>query len=52
MGGITHEPVEDYLYSILPPRDEVLAEMEAEAAAKKVPIVGPAVGTTYCSSWR
>jgi caffeoyl-CoA O-methyltransferase len=44
MGGITHEPVEDYLYSILPPRDEVLAEMEAEAAAKKVPIVGPAVG--------
>ena len=43
MGGITVEHVEDYLYSMLPPRDEVLAEMEAEAAAKKVPIVGPAV---------
>jgi caffeoyl-CoA O-methyltransferase len=44
MGGITTEPVEDYLYSMLPARDEVLAEMEAEAAANKVPIVGPAVG--------
>src|SRR5437867_1991535 len=44
MGGITVPPVEDYLYSMLPPRDEVLSEMEAEAAAKKVPIVGPAVG--------
>jgi caffeoyl-CoA O-methyltransferase len=44
MGGITSEPVEDYLYAMLPERDEVLAEMEAEAAAKKVPIVGPAVG--------
>ena len=37
-------PVEDYLYSMLPPRDEVLAEMEAEAAKRKIPIVGPAVG--------
>jgi predicted O-methyltransferase YrrM len=44
MGGITVPAVEDYLYTILPPRDEVLAEMEAEAAAQKVPIVGPAVG--------
>lgn len=44
MGGITAEPVEDYLYSLLPPRDEVLAEMEAEAARRSVPIVGPAVG--------
>ena len=43
MGGITVERVEDYLYSMLPRRDEVLAEMEAEAAANKVPIVGPAV---------
>ena len=25
MGGITIGPVEDYLYSLLPPRDEVLA---------------------------
>ena len=44
MGGITAEPVEDYLYSILPARDEVLTEMEAEAAKRDIPIVGPAVG--------
>jgi caffeoyl-CoA O-methyltransferase len=44
MPGILAEPVEEYLYSILPPRDEVLAEMEAEAAKRKIPIVGPAVG--------
>ncbi len=43
MHGVTAEPVEDYLYSMLPPRDEVLAEMEAEAAKRKIPIVGPAV---------
>lgn len=44
MGGITVNAVEDYLYSMLPPRDEVLAKMENEAAKNKVPIVGPAVG--------
>lgn len=44
MGGITNEGVEDYLYSMLPARDEVLSEIEAEAAKHKVPIVGPAVG--------
>jgi predicted O-methyltransferase YrrM len=44
MGGITAEAVEDYLYSVLPARDEVLAEMEAKAAQRKIPIVGPAVG--------
>ena len=43
MGGITDPGVEDYLYAVLPPRDEVLAEMEAEAAKNDVPIVGPAV---------
>ncbi len=43
MGGITVPEVEDYLYSLLPPRDEVVAEMEAEAARNDVPIVGPAV---------
>jgi len=47
MGGITVERVEDYLYSLLPPRDEVLAEMEAEAAERDVPIVGPAVGRIF-----
>lgn len=47
MGGITVEAVEDYLYSLLPPRDEVLTEMEAEAARNDVPIVGPAVGRLF-----
>lgn len=44
MGGITYEPVEDYLYSLLPAREEVLAEIEEEAAQRDIPIVGPAVG--------
>jgi predicted O-methyltransferase YrrM len=44
MSGITTGPVEEYLYSMLPPRDEVLAEIEAEATKRKIPIVGPAVG--------
>jgi caffeoyl-CoA O-methyltransferase len=43
MGGITVPEVEDYLYAMLPPRDEVLAEMEADATKNKVAIVGPAV---------
>jgi len=44
MGGITVPAVEDYLYSMLPARDEVLTEMEGEAAKHQIPIVGPAVG--------
>lgn len=44
MGGVTVGEVEDYVYSLLPPRDEVLAEIEAEATRHRVPIVGPAVG--------
>lgn len=43
MGGITVPEVEDYLYAMLPPRDEVLTEMEADAANNDVAIVGPAV---------
>ena len=43
MGGITIPEVEDYLYAMLPPRDEVLAEMEIDAAKNDVAIVGPAV---------
>jgi caffeoyl-CoA O-methyltransferase len=39
----TAGPVDDYLYSMLPKRDEVLAEMEEYATAHNVPIVGPAV---------
>jgi caffeoyl-CoA O-methyltransferase len=44
MGGITVPAVEDYLYSLLPPRDEVLSTIEGEAARRDIPIVGPAVG--------
>jgi caffeoyl-CoA O-methyltransferase len=40
---ITAGPVDSYLYSMLPKRDEVLAEMEDYAAKHDVPIVGPAV---------
>jgi caffeoyl-CoA O-methyltransferase len=43
MGGITVPAVEEYLYDVLPPRDEVLAEMEADAAKNNYAIVGPAV---------
>jgi len=43
MGGITVAEVEDYLYAMLPARDEVLAEMEADATKNQVAIVGPAV---------
>jgi caffeoyl-CoA O-methyltransferase len=39
----TMAPVDDYLYSMLPKRDEVLTEMETYAAEHNVPIVGPAV---------
>ena len=43
MHGITSEPVEAYLYSLLPARDEVLSEIESAAAKRNIPIVGPAV---------
>jgi len=39
----TAGPVDDYLYSMLPRREEVLAEMEDYASQHKIPIVGPAV---------
>jgi predicted O-methyltransferase YrrM len=41
---VTSGPVDDYLYSMLPKRNEVLAEMEDYATQHKIPIVGPAVG--------
>lgn len=44
MHGITASPIEDYLYGLLPARDSVLTEMEAAAANRNIPIVGPAVG--------
>jgi predicted O-methyltransferase YrrM len=45
--GITTDIVDGYLYSLLPARDEVLAEMEAEASAHDIPIVGPAVARLF-----
>jgi len=42
--GITDAKVDEYMLSILPPRDSVMQEMEAEAAKRDIPIVGPAVG--------
>jgi caffeoyl-CoA O-methyltransferase len=44
MGEITDPAVEDYMYSLLPERDAVLRQMEAEADRRHIPIVGPAVG--------
>jgi caffeoyl-CoA O-methyltransferase len=43
MGGITVPEVEDYLYDMLPARDEVLTEMEDDAAKNDYAIVGPVV---------
>ncbi|MCC6860325.1 MAG: O-methyltransferase [Bryobacterales bacterium] len=41
---IVNPEIDRYLNSLLPRRDEVLADMEAAAAQHIVPIVGPAVG--------
>src|SRR5580700_604368 len=44
MPNITYEPVENYLYAMLPPREPVLEEIERQAKERDIPIVGPAVG--------
>ncbi len=36
--------LEQYFRSFIPPRDELLQELEQEAHAEKIPIVGPVVG--------
>src|SRR2546428_13489798 len=41
--GYIQDDVEEYLYELLPERDEVLREMEDYAAQNRVPIIGPAV---------
>lgn len=46
-GDVTNPAVDDYLFSLLPPRDEVLTVMEAEATKRKIPIVGPAVARIF-----
>ena len=37
------DDVEEYLYKLLPERDEVVGEMEEYAAQNDIPIIGPAV---------
>jgi predicted O-methyltransferase YrrM len=37
--------IDRYVRDLLPPRDPVIAEMEAQAEQRDIPIVGPAVGT-------
>ncbi|MGZ4874126.1 MAG: O-methyltransferase [Candidatus Angelobacter sp.] len=44
MPGITEPAVDQYMLSLLPARDSVLQEMEAQALQRDIPIVGPAVG--------
>ena len=39
----TAGPVDDYMYSMLPKREDVLVEMEDYASKHEIPIVGPAV---------
>jgi caffeoyl-CoA O-methyltransferase len=41
-----------YITELLPPRHPVIAEMEREAAARDVPIVGPAVATLLATLTR
>ena len=47
MPDIVTPAIEQYVYDLLPPRDEVLREMEAEAERRHIPIVGPAVGRLF-----
>lgn len=44
---IVHPSIERYLRSLIPPRDHVMAEMEARAGRERIPIVGPVVGRLF-----
>jgi caffeoyl-CoA O-methyltransferase len=44
---IVHPKVARYLDSLIPPRDRVMAEMEARAGREGIPIVGPLVGRLF-----
>jgi caffeoyl-CoA O-methyltransferase len=41
--GYIQDDVEQYLYQLLPERDEVVREMEEYAEQNRIPIIGPAV---------
>jgi predicted O-methyltransferase YrrM len=45
VSDIVPAALDRYILDLLPPREAVIAEMEAYAAEHDVPIVGPAVGT-------
>ena len=42
--SITYDYIDDYLYRIAPPRDDLLEKMEEYAETNSVPIIGPLVG--------
>jgi predicted O-methyltransferase YrrM len=43
MSKMVDQP-EDYFRSLIPPRDELMIELEAQAERENIPIVGPVVG--------
>src|SRR5262245_1129523 len=45
MSSITPDSIDLYIKALAPPRDPVLAEMEALASENRIPIVGPVVGS-------
>ncbi len=48
MKNIIAEPIEKYLYDLLPQSEPaVLREMEAQAKQRDIPIVGPAVARLF-----
>jgi caffeoyl-CoA O-methyltransferase len=47
MPGIIDPVVDQYMLSLLPPRDAVLTEMEEQARKRDIPIVGPAVARVF-----
>lgn len=46
---ITNPDIERYMLDLLPPREEVLTEIESYAAEQKIPIIGPAVARFLAS---
>ena len=44
MAKISYDKVQDYLISLVPPRDSEMQAMEKYAARTKFPIIGPAAG--------
>lgn len=47
MGEIFVDGIDEYVDGLLPERDDVLLEMEAQARKRNIPIVGPAVGRLF-----